>query len=100
MLAIRSLLACILLLFSMAVVAQYRQDWRTDIDLIIQRIDSIATKSQKTFSLVKPYHRDKDIREDWYYSVVKEAWPVVTSKIKSYIESLKHEQTHNFNLKL
>ena len=37
---------------------------------------------------------------DWYYNVVKEAWPVVTTKIKHYLESLKQEQTHNFNLKL
>jgi hypothetical protein len=37
---------------------------------------------------------------DWYYNVVKDAWPSVTAKIKNYLESLRHEQTHNFNLKL
>ena len=92
MLAIRSLLACLLLFFSIIVFGQYRQDWRSDIDLIIQRIDSIATKSQKTFSLVKPYHRDKDIREDWYYSVVD--GKVATFEIEYVIDSIEFSEIY------
>ncbi|HEX6192846.1 MAG TPA: hypothetical protein VFZ42_10810 [Chitinophagaceae bacterium] len=92
MLAIRSLLACILLFFSIAVFGQYRQDWRSDIDIIIQRIDSVATKFQKTFSLVKPYHRDKDIREDWYYSVVD--GKVATFEIEYVIDSIEFSEIY------
>lgn len=69
MLAMRSLLVCTMLFFTSVAWSQYR-DWRTDIDLIIQNIDSLSPKTQKTFSLQKPYHRDKDIREDWYYSTI------------------------------
>ena len=92
MLAIRSLLACILLLFSIAVLGQYRQDWRTDIDLIIQRIDSLSDKNQKKFSLVKPHHRDKDIREDWYYSLID--GKVATFEIEYVVDSIEFSEIY------
>ena len=92
MLAIRSSIACIMLFFSMDVLAQSRQDWRTDIDLIIQHIDSLSDKSQKKFSLVKPYHRDKDIREDWYYSVLD--GKVATFEIEYVIDSIEFSEIY------
>ncbi|MGB8192642.1 MAG: hypothetical protein WCF67_12020 [Chitinophagaceae bacterium] len=45
-----------------------QSDWRSEIDQLIQQADSLSLKSQKTFSLLKPYHQDKDIRENWYYT--------------------------------
>ncbi|HEY0677120.1 MAG TPA: hypothetical protein VGD17_02495 [Chitinophagaceae bacterium] len=67
---VRFSLACLILfIISSTAFAQYKTDWRSDIDFIIQESDSLSLKSQKTFSLLKPYHRDKDIRETWYYTV-------------------------------
>ena len=92
MLAVRSLLVCSMLFIGLASSAQYRQDWRTDIDLIIQRIDSLSAKSQKTFTLTKPYHRDKDVREDWYYSLID--GKVATFEIEYVVDSIEFSEIY------
>ena len=95
MLTVRSLLASMLLLFSVAVLGQSRQDWRTDIDLIIQKIDSLSLKSQQKFSLVKPLHRDKDIREDWYYTTVD--GKVAIFEIEYVVDSIEFSEIYYLN---
>lgn len=92
MLAIRSLSACLLVFFSVTALAQYKSDWRSDIDIIIQRIDSLSLKSQKTFSLVKPYHADKDIRENWYYTTVD--GKVAIFEIQYVIDSTEYSEIY------
>lgn len=68
MLSVRCLLFVIMLFTGAGAYAQYSKDWRTEIDYMIQEADSLSLKSQRTFSLLKPYHPDKDIRENWFYT--------------------------------
>ncbi|HYF32433.1 MAG TPA: hypothetical protein VD993_15015 [Chitinophagaceae bacterium] len=92
MLAIRSLLVCVLVFCAAGLAAQYKSDWRSDIDLIIQRIDSLSLKSQQKFSLVKPWHPDKDIRENWYYTTVD--GKVAIFEIQYVVDSIEHSEIY------
>ena len=85
-------LSFIVLLCCSAAFAQFRTDWRSDIDLIIQEADSLSLKSQKTFSLVKPYHPDKDIRETWYYTI--KDGRVVIFEIRYVVDSLEYSEIY------
>ena len=90
--ALEAILVCTVLLFSAASFSQYRNDWRSDVDLIIQESDSLSLKYQKTFSLMKPYHPDKDIRETWYYTV--KDGRVVIFEIDYVVDSLEHSEIY------
>jgi hypothetical protein len=87
-----SFLACLVLLISTVGQGQNRPDWRSDLDLIIQESDSLSLKSQKTFSLIKPYHPDKDVRETWYYTV--KDGRVVIFEIKYVVDSLEYSEIY------
>lgn len=86
------LVSCIAILFSTASLAQYRTDWRDDIDFLIQQADSLSLKSQRTFSLLKPYHPDKDIRETWFYTV--KDGRVVIFEIQYVVDSLEFSEIY------
>jgi hypothetical protein len=88
-----SFLTCIVLvLFFTAGFGQFRNDWRDDVDQIIRESDSLSLKSQKTFSLIKPYHPDKDIRETWYYTV--KDGRVVIFEINYVIDTLEYSEIY------
>ncbi|MEJ7766527.1 MAG: hypothetical protein WKF89_01860 [Chitinophagaceae bacterium] len=63
------------LLLSIGASSQQSNDWRTNIDLIVERTDSLSLKSQRTFYLNRivkvdrTYKNDKAIRETWNYTV-------------------------------
>lgn len=86
------ILSCIILFTGGAAFTQYRTDWRSDIDLIIQESDSLSLKSQKTFSLIKPYQADKDIRESWYYTV--KDGRVVIFEIRYVVDSMEYSEIY------
>jgi hypothetical protein len=72
--------------------AQYKKDWRDDIDRIIQQADSLSLKSQRTFSLLKPYHPEKDIRETWFYTT--RDGKVIIFEIQYVIDSLEFSEIY------
>jgi hypothetical protein len=86
------LASVVLLLFTTAGFGQFRTDWRDDVDQVIRESDSLSLKSQKTFSLVKPYHPDKDIRETWYYTV--KDGRVVIFEIRYVIDTLEYSEIY------
>ena len=86
------LLSCVAILFCLASFGQYRTDWRDDVDLLIQQADSLSLKSQRTFSLVKPYHPDKDIRETWFYTV--KDGRVVIFEVQYVVDSLEYSEIY------
>lgn len=86
------LLSCIALFSCGAALTQYKTDWRSDVDLIIRESDSLSLKSQKTFSLIKPYHPDKDIRESWYYTL-KEG-RVIIFEIRYVVDSMEYSEIY------
>lgn len=86
------LFGCIAILFSIASFGQYRTDWRDDIDFLIQQADSLSLKSQKTFSLLKPYHPEKDIRETWFYTIREGR--VVIFEVQYVVDSLEYSEIY------
>lgn len=86
------LLSCIAILFCLTSLAQYRTDWRDDVDFLVQQADSLSLKSQKTFSLIKPYHPDKDIRESWFYTM--KDGRVVIFEIQYVVDSLEYSEIY------
>jgi hypothetical protein len=86
------LFGCLATLFSITGIAQYRTDWRDDIDFLIQQADSLSLKSQRTFSLLKPYHPEKDIRETWFYTV--KDGRVVIFEIQYVVDSLEYSEIY------
>lgn len=92
MLATRILTVCAFVFLSVTLSAQDRSDWRSDIDLIIKRIDSLSLKSQSTFSLLKPHHREKDIRENWYYTTVE--GKVAIFEIQYVVDSTEYSEIY------
>lgn len=86
------LFSFIVTLFSIASFGQYRTDWRDDVDFIIQQADSLSLKSQRTFSLLKPYHPDKDIRETWFYTM--KDGRVVIFEVQYVIDSLEYSEIY------
>lgn len=86
------LLSCVAILFCLASFGQLRTDWRDDVDLLIQQADSLSLKSQRTFSLVKPYHPDKDIRETWFYTV--KDGRVVIFEVQYVVDSLEYSEIY------
>jgi hypothetical protein len=93
---IRVLLACVILLTASAgaysQLRTYKMDWRDYVDMIIQESDSLSLKSQRTFSLLKPYHPDKDIRETWYYTL--KDGRVVIFEIQYVVDSLEYSEIY------
>lgn len=89
------LLSGIAALISIAAFTQYRTDWRSDVDEIIKESDSLSLKSQKTFSLIKPYHPDKDIRESWYYTL--KDGRVVIFEIRYVVDSMEYSEIYYVN---
>jgi len=85
-------LSCIAVLFCCTAFTQYRTDWRSDIDEIIKESDSLSLKSQKTFSLIKPYDPNKDIRETWYYTV--KDGRVVIFEIRYVVDSMEYSEIY------
>lgn len=92
MYSVRCVLLAMAVLVSAGAYSQYSKDWRTEIDYIIQEADSLSLKSQKTFSLLKPYHRDKDIRENWFYTVRNGR--VVIFEIQYVIDSMEFSEIY------
>ena len=89
------LLSCIAVIISITAFTQYRPDWRSDIDEIIKESDSLSLKTQKTFSLFKPYHPDKDIRETWYYTL--KDGRVVIFEIRYVVDSMEYSEIYYLN---
>lgn len=88
-------LSCIAILFSLVSFGQNRTDWRDEIDFLVQQADSLSLKSQRTFSLLKPYHPDKDIRETWFYTL--KDGRVVIFEIQYVVDSLEYSEIYYLN---
>lgn len=92
MYSVRYVLFAVAVLLSAGAYAQYSKDWRTEVDYMIQEADSLSLKSQKTFSLLKPYHPDRDIRENWFYTTRNGR--VIIFEIQYVIDSLEYSEIY------
>ena len=76
-------------------------DWRTKIDVIVERADSLSLKSQRTFYLNriirvdKTFKNDKTVRETWYYTIIDGKIPIF--QIRYLIDSTEFNETYYLN---
>lgn len=88
----RRLLRCVLLFFlsicscGISSHAQ-RYDWRSKIDELVQRADSLALESQQTFHLHKFLSDDRPIRETWHYTVANGR--VVIFEVHYFVDTIE-----------
>jgi len=72
----KKIFLCLFYLTAFAIPAfSQRMDWKSSIDFIVERTDSLSMKSQKTFYIPKiirvdrTFKNDKTIKETWNYTV-------------------------------
>src|SRR5689334_21719457 len=88
-----ALLTCCQLAFS-----QYRHDWRTDADKIIERCDSLSLKSQQTFIVRnvirtdRSFKNDIDVRETWHYTMHK--GKVIIFDVRYLVDSTEYIENY------
>ncbi len=81
--------------------AQGRYDWRTNVDLLVERADSLSLKSQSMFYLDriikvdKTFKNDRTIKETWYYTVSQ--GKIVIFQVRYLIDSSEYTETFYIN---
>jgi hypothetical protein len=83
--------AALLLVAGLSSSAQ-RFDWRSRIDRLIERADSLALKHQRTFFLTKYIGTDHTYKETWYYTV--RDGKVLEFEVRYYVDSVEHSETY------
>lgn len=93
---------CVLLiLFSSYASAQRGHDWRTNVDMIVERADSLSLKSQRTFYMNRvirkdrKFKNDETVRETWYYTISEAE--VVIFQVRYLIDSTEYTETYYLN---
>lgn len=67
-------------------------DWRYKIDLLVQKADSLAMRSQYTFHLKKFVENDRPVRETWHYTVDK--GHVVIFEVHYFRDTLERQEVY------
>lgn len=91
----KNLLFCSIFLLSIHVFAQRSNDWRSNIDNIVQRTDSLSLKSQRTFYLNKFSGLDKKYKETWYYTLSE--GKVIIFQVRFVIDSTEYTESYYLN---
>lgn len=86
------MLSALLLLAGLSSSAQFRFDWRSRIDRLMERADSLALKHQRTFWLTKYIGTDQTYKETWYYTVRDNK--VLEFEIRYFVDSVEHSETY------
>lgn len=79
-------------------ISQYRYDWRSDLDRIIERCDSLSLKSQQTFVVKnvirvdRTFKNDIDVKETWHYTVHK--GKVIIFDIRYLVDSTEYIENY------
>lgn len=84
----------VLLAFVIAVnpVAAQRFDWRSNIDNLVQRADSLSLVSQQTFHIHKFLSNNQPIRETWHYTVAEGR--VVIFEIHYFVDTIEYLEVY------
>ena len=88
----------LLIIICSSASAQRRYDWRTNVDLMVERADSLSMKSQQTFYLNKvikvdkSFKNDRTVRETWYYTISDGKIPIF--QIRYLLDSTEYNETY------
>lgn len=77
---------------SIDTLAQKAYDWRSNIDLIVARTDSLSNKSQRTFYLNRYLKNDKVIKETWHYTLSE--GKVVIFQLRYIVDVTEFEEVY------
>jgi len=90
-----------ILLTCQSAFSQYRYDWRSDVDRIIEETDSLSLKSQQTFfvrnviRIDRTFKNDLEVRETWHYTVHK--GKVIIFEIRYLVDSTEYIESYYLN---
>ncbi len=90
----------LIFLFNTA-LAQRGYDWRTRVDIMVERADSLSLKSQQTFHLDRiikvdrTFKNDITVRETWFYTISEGKIPIF--QIRYLIDSTEFIETYYLN---
>lgn len=79
------------LLFGASSAAQ-RVDWRTKIDGLVSRADSLSMLSQETFHIYKFLPDDRQIRETWHYTELN--GEVLVFEVHYFVDTIEHLEAY------
>jgi len=91
----------VLFIISTNAASAQSYDWRTKIDVIVERADSLSLKSQRTFYLNriirvdKTFKNDKTVRETWYYTTSN--GKILIFQVRYLIDSTEYNETYYLN---
>ena len=92
-------IACLLfIVISQHTSAQRGYDWRTNVDMIVERADSLSLKSQNSFhqnriiKVDKTFKNDITVRETWYYTISE--GKVIIFQVRYLIDSTEFMETY------
>ncbi len=69
-----------------------RLDWRSQIDHVVQRADSLSLLSQQTFHINKFTRNDRSIRETWHYTL--EGSRVLLFEVHYFVDSVEYIEVY------
>ena len=86
-----------ILFFSLSLAGFGQRNFRStyNIDLAVQQTDSLFNKSQKIFYLSKPFHKDRWIKETWYYTIKDDK--VNVFQVQYVVDSTEFTETYYLN---
>jgi hypothetical protein len=90
-----SLLFLLVFLISASSMAQSRNDWKSRIDKLVEKADSLSFKSQVVFRAEKLQKNQDPIQETWYYSMDNDK--VVIFQVRYVIRGTEHTEVYYMN---
>ncbi len=81
--------------------AQKGYDWRTRVDMMVERADSLSLKSQQIFhqnriiKVDRTFKNDITVKETWYYTISEGKIPIF--QIRYMIDSTEFNETYYLN---
>jgi hypothetical protein len=75
-----------------AVSRAQEMDWRSRVDQVVHRADSLAMIKQLSFHLNKFDRQNRPIRELWHYTLQKNA--VVIFEVHHFIDSMEYDEVY------
>ena len=93
--ALRVIPISMLLSLLVLTASAQRTDWRSRIDRMVQKADSLSLKSQKIFYLNKFLNKDKPVKETWYYTL--QDGKILIFEVKYVADSIEYSEIYYLN---
>ncbi len=87
------LITCLIIMAAWPILSLAQpRDWRSRIDRVVEKADSLAMRSQLTFYLNKFIQNDRPVRETWHYTVSN--GDVVVFEVHYFIDTIEKMEAY------